>query len=216
MSPLLVALLGVQLVPLFVGTWRTSLAGLGLQAALMAAIAHQLDPTPTTAGDWLGLADLVIVRGVLIPFALYGVLRAQNAPARNDVIPPNLLSWTLALGIVLVSFSFASELVLEEGEQQTLVAVACAGVLLGFLVLSSQSGPFSQMIGALRIEYAIALVELGGERHESPLPVHVGLVALSIASIALFRWYLSMLGAGELGAGEPSGDGASGGEGPTL
>lgn len=196
MSPLLVALLGVLLIPLFVATWRASLFGLGIQGVLMALIAHRLAPAPRAPGDWLTLFDLAFVRGIVAPVALFTVLRARRVPARNDVIPPNLLSWTLALVLVLVSFSFAEMLVPEAGEQRTLVAVASTGVLLGFLVLATQSGHFTQMIGALRIENAIALLELGGERHQAPLGPQLGLLLVFVATIGFFRWYLVHLGNG--------------------
>jgi hydrogenase-4 membrane subunit HyfE len=195
MSPLLVALLGVLLVPLFVATWRSSLAGLSLQGLLMAWIAYGAGPAPGTPHDWITLVDLVLVRGLWAPLALYRVLRAQNAPARNDVIPPNLLSWTAALGLVLVAFNFSEMLVREPGDQQTLVAVVVAGILLGFLVLATQSDPFSQMTGALRIENAIALLELGGERHHQPLGVHLAQTAIVGVTIAFYRWYLATLNA---------------------
>jgi|JI10StandDraft_1071094.scaffolds.fasta_scaffold43818_2 hydrogenase-4 membrane subunit HyfE len=212
MSPLLVALLGVYLIPLFVATWRTSLFGLASQGLLMAAIAHRLEPALDTPAAWLTLFDLALVRGVAAPLALYTVLLARNAPARNDLIPPNLLSWTFALGMVLASFSFAERLVGEGGDQQTLVAVASTGVMLGFLVLSTRSGPFSQMVGALRIENAIALLELGGERHEQPLAIQVGMLGVFIATIAFFRFYLRTLDPRALAANE----GATAPEGPTL
>jgi hydrogenase-4 membrane subunit HyfE len=184
------ALLGVLLLPLFVGTWRTSLLGLGCQGLLMALIAHRLGGPAVTPSDWIELAELALVRGLGAPLALYAVLQARGAPSRNDVIPPNLLSWACALATVLLSFTFAEGLVPAPGEQRTLVAVACAGVLLGFLVLSTQTGPFSQMIGALRIENAIALAELGGERHEQPLGVRLGLATVFVATVFLFRGYL--------------------------
>ena len=212
MSPLLVALLGILLIPLFVATWRTSLLGLACQGVLMALIARQLEPGPNTLGQWLTLAELAVVRGFVAPLALYGVLSARKTPGRNDVIPPNLLSWTLALALVLVSFSFSELLVSESGEQQTLVAVASTGVLLGFLVLATQSDPFSQMIGALRIENAIALLELGGKRHESPMFIQLGLLAIYLATVAFFRSYLSTLGSSEAAGPEPD----AGFEGPTL
>jgi hydrogenase-4 membrane subunit HyfE len=210
MSSLLVALLGVMLIPLFVATWRMSLFGLGCQGGLLALLAFA--PATTTIGDWLTLIDLALVRGVAAPLALYTVLRARNAPARNDVIPPNLLSWALALGMVLVSFSLAELLVSDPGEQRTLVAVAASGVMLGFLVLSTQSDPFSQMIGALRIENAIALLELGGKRHESPVGVQLGLLAIFIATIAFFRWHLISLGSKD----DAGHDDSAAAGGPTL
>jgi hydrogenase-4 component E len=212
MSPFLVALLGVLLIPLFVATWRTSLLGLGCQGVLMALIARQLEPAPNTFGDWLRLFELAIVRGIVAPLALYGVLRKRNTPRRNDVIPPNLLSWTLAFSLVLVSFSFAELLVRDSGEQQTLVAVASTGILLGFLVLSTQSAPFSQMIGALRIENAIALLELGGKRHESPIAIQLGLLGIYAATVAFFYSYLM----GLRSSGAPGTEPGAAFEGPTL
>lgn len=209
MSPLLIALLGVLLAPLFIATWRTSLLGLSCQGFLMAWIAYRIGAEPSTANDWLTLADLVLVRGLGAPLALYGVLRAENARPRNDVIPPNLLSWTVALGVVLVAFNFAGLLVAENGDQQTLVGVATSGVMLGFLVLATQSSPFSQMIGALRIENAIALFELGGERRHDPLGVHLGQIAITAMTIALYRWYLETLSDSSSSAEEAS-------PGPTL
>ncbi len=95
---------------------------------------------------------------------------------------------------MLISFTFSDFLVGSPGEQQTLVAVASAGILLGFLVLSAQSGPFSQMVGVLRLENAIVLLERGGGGREEPLGVQVGLAGVFLATVAFFRWYLSYLG----------------------
>jgi hydrogenase-4 membrane subunit HyfE len=207
---LLVALLGVLIVPLFIATWRTSLYGLGAQGVLMALIAWRLSHGATDASAWLTLADLVLVRGLVVPAALYEVQTAAKAPARHDVIAPNLLSWTVALGMVLVAFSFAELLVPQPGDQRMLVAVTTAGVLLGFLVLASQSSPFGQMVGALRIENSIALLELGGARHEPPLLLQLALLAVFVATVGYFRW--SLKGLHEADAQRP----AEGVEGPTL
>jgi hydrogenase-4 membrane subunit HyfE len=189
-SPLLTALLGVLLVPLFIATWRISLVGLAMQGLLMAWIALRMGPPPSSPSDWLTLADLIAVRGLLAPLALYSVLAAQNTPGRNDVIPPNLLSWTIALGVVLLAFNFAGALVSDDGQQRTLVAVATTGLLLGFLVLSTQSGPFSQIIGALRIENAIALFELGGRPHHQSLALQLAQLGVVVATLGLYRWHL--------------------------
>lgn len=210
MSTLLVALQGVLLIPLFVATWRTSLLALSLQGLLMGWIAYGNGLGTTTPGAWLTLVDLVVVRGLWAPLVLRNVLVAQNAPARNDIIPPNLLSWTLALGMVLLAFRFGEALVPAQGDQQTLVAVATAGLLLGFLVLTTQAGALAQIVGALRIENAIALFELGGEAHHQTLAVRLGQLAVYVVTVALFRWYLTSLGPG---ANVPP---ASAIEGPTL
>jgi hydrogenase-4 membrane subunit HyfE len=209
MSPLLVALLGTLIVPLWVTSWRAALFGLGCQGVLMAAIAYSLHPQLAAAGSWLELVDLALVRGLGVPCALYSLLNARGAPARQEVIPQNLLSWTMAFAIVLLSFSFAQTLVPEAGEQRTLVAVAASGVLLGFLVLATQSNPFRQVIGVLRIENAIALLELGSDHHALEFGVKLGKLAVFVATVALFRAHL-------LRADVGSGAIESGPEGPTL
>jgi hydrogenase-4 component E len=189
-SALLVSLLGALVLPLFVATWRTSLFGLACQGWLMAWLfygAHGAAPA-----NWLVLADLALVRGVWAPFALYQVLRRQRIASRNDLIPANLLSWFLALAAVLVAFRFSEIL---GSEQRDLVAVTTAGVLLGFLVLATQSGPFSQIVGVLRIENAIALFELGALEPATPAAslIQLGKISVFVLSVAFYRWYLTAL-----------------------
>jgi hydrogenase-4 membrane subunit HyfE len=192
MSPLSIALLGALLIPLFVGRWRMSLFGLALQGWILAAMAYpELRPL-RSALAWLTLADLGLVRGVLVPLALYTVLRGQGKPARNDTVAPNLFSWALTLGMVLAAFNLSDVLVGEPGQEQTLVAIAVAGVLLGFLVLASATGPFSQMVGVLRIENAIATLQLS-RTHEASFAFDLALLAVFVATVALFRWYLPSL-----------------------
>jgi hydrogenase-4 component E len=210
MSPLLSALVGVMLIPLFVATWRTSLGCLSCQGFLMAWIALRMGLSPSSIHDWLTLVDLILVRGVAAPLALYGVLRSQNAPARNDVIPPNLLSWTLALGMVLAAFNFSELLVVQHGQQQSLIAVSTAGLLLGFLVLATRSDTFSQILGVLRIENAIALFELGGQREHRAIGVQLGQIAVFVLTVWLYRWHLKTLSASAVVAHEVAP------EGPTL
>jgi hydrogenase-4 membrane subunit HyfE len=195
MSTLLMALLLVMVLPLFLGSWRASLFGLCCQGLLMAWLVLEGRPQLTSPDEWLTLIDFVLVRGLVAPFFLYQVLNAREATARNDVIPPNLLSWTAAGALVLVGFNFASAMVPEAGDERLMVAVATSGILLAFLVLSTQSGPFSQMVGALRFENALALFELGGaSHHDESILVHAGQLVVFLLTIWLFRWYLETVG----------------------
>jgi hydrogenase-4 membrane subunit HyfE len=211
-NPLLISLLGVTLAPLFIASWRASLLGLACQGTLMALLLCRLPHALESATDWITLLDLAVLRGGLAPLGLYAVLRMRNVRARNDVIPPNLISWLLAIAMVAMSFSFAAKLVAAPGEQQTLVAVSCAGLLLGLFVLSTRSDPLSQIIGALRVENAIALFELGGERHGSAVFVQIGLLVVYGVTVALLGGHLSTLSV-EAGAFFAGGSEA---EGPTL
>jgi hydrogenase-4 component E len=189
-NPLLIAFVGVLVVPLFVASWRLSVFGLAVQGLLMAWISYDLHPALDSLTSWIEMVDLVIVRGLGAPIALYAVLRGQGASERSDVIPPNLMSWTLAVVLVLVAFRFADMLVPVAGGEHSFVAAACAGVLLGLLVLSTQTGPFSQMVGVLRIENGIAMVELGGHRDPA---MQIAQTIILVATILLFRWYLKTL-----------------------
>ncbi|MEZ4362130.1 MAG: hypothetical protein R3B48_18220 [Kofleriaceae bacterium] len=193
MSSLLFAFLGVLLVPLFMASWRLSLAALCGQGLLLAWIGYQREPSLAEPETWLRMLDLVGVRALAAPLALYSVLRARGAPPRNDVLPPNLMAWTLAIALVFVSFRFSERLAVDAAEQ-TSVAVATAALLLGLLVLATQTGPFSQMIGVLRVENAIALFELGHPGASgAPLAMRAAQLAMFALTVALFRWYLRTL-----------------------
>jgi hydrogenase-4 component E len=195
MGPLLMALLGMLLLPIFVGSWRTSLVGLAAQGTLLAWIAYRLHPALDTPGQAIVLFDLVVVRGIGAPLLLYRVMRAHHVPARHDVLPPNLLSWTVALVLVMVAFNLADLLVPASGDQETMIAVGTSGLLLGFLILATQAGPFSQIAGAIRIENAVALFALAGRSNEQPLAIDLGQLVIVAVTIGLYRWHLVHLGA---------------------
>jgi hydrogenase-4 component E len=179
-----------------VGTWRTSLLGLAMQGVLMAAIVVR-HGAYLSLDSALALFDLVALRTIAAPLLVYQVLRAQNAPPRNDVIAPNLISWGLALGLVVVAFRMADTLVPAEGDEQALVAIASSSFVLGMFVLSTGRGTVSQIIGLLRVENAIALFELGGDPHHEALGIRVGQTVLMLVSIAFCRGYLVRLGRDE-------------------
>lgn len=189
----LLALMMVMLVPLFVGTWRVSLLGLSAQGFLMTWIAFR-HGFHADAASIVELVDLLVVRAIVGPLVIHRELSRQKATPRNDLIAPNLLSWAVALGLLLVAFRFADAVVPIEGEAQTLVAVAVAALLVGLLVLSTRPSTFSQVIGVLRIEDAIALFELGDERAHVPLAIRAAQTAVLLASIFFFRWYLAHAG----------------------
>ena len=101
-----------------------------------------------------------------------------------------------------------------ESDAQTFVAVATAALLLGLLLLATQTGPFSQMVGVLRIENAIALFELGAAtqpprsagaadaepallelatHHGHALSLTIAQTVILVLTVWLFRWYLQVL-----------------------
>lgn len=192
MTGLLLAFMIVTLVPLFVATWRTSLLGLLLQSVLIAwvALRHQ---TTSTFDSLVLLFDVVVVRAVLAPLLLYRTMQAQNAPPRHDVIAPNLFSWAIVVALVVVAFRTADALVPVDGDAQMLVAASSSAFVLGLFVLATARGTFSQIIGVLRIENAIALFELGAPgEHDAPA-LRVAMTAVLLVSVLYYRWYLVQL-----------------------
>ena len=190
MTGLLIAFVITLLIPLFVGTWRTSLLGLALQGALMASIAVRHHGGEPSLALGLSMVDLVVLRTIGVPLALYLVLRARATAARNDVIAPNLFSWAMALALIVVAFRTADVLVPTEGDAQLLVAVASAALLLGMFVLATARGEVSQVIGLMRIENAIALFELGSSGDHESLAIRVGQTVVLLVSTGFYRWYL--------------------------
>ncbi len=194
--PLIIFLL-VVLVPLFASTWRVSLLGLGLQGLLLAWMASLNVELESFSGILL-LADLLLLRGFLAPAILYAVLERQKTPRRNDVIPANLLFWTLAGALLLMSFRFAkleafsAGLARGPGEGSTHLAVSASALLLGLLVLATRNTPFSQAVGVLRIENAIALFEVGSSHH-LPVPVQLGLSVVYALTVLMFSLFLRRL-----------------------
>ena len=193
MTFLLLAFLVVLVTPLLTASWRLSLLGLGLQGLLMAAMVAERGFTPTPGGVVL-LLDLVVLRAWFVPRHLFAIMRRQGEASRQDVIPANLLSWTLAGALVLMAFRFAALLHPGGDVTATHLAVATTGFLLGLLVLATQRSLFGQIIGVLRVEYAIALFELGAE-HELPLPVQLGVAGVLVLSVLVLGSFLGKLGA---------------------
>jgi hydrogenase-4 component E len=190
---ILIAFVIALLVPLFVSKWRTSLLGLALQGALLAAIAYRQREFSVSVSTAVTLVDLVLVRAVVMPAWLFVTLRRQNAPLRNDVIAQNLFSWAMALALVVIAFRAADVLVPAEGNEQSLVAVSAAALLLGMLVLATARGTVSQVIGLMRVENAIALFELGTPVEHASLAIRIGQTSIMLLSIGFCRWYLAGL-----------------------
>jgi hydrogenase-4 component E len=199
---LLITLLVVMVLPLLTSSWRLSLVGLGLQGLLMTAMVAQRG-WDFSAPNLLLLLDLLVLRTWFVPRHLFAIMREQGGPERRDVIPANLLSWTMAGALVLVGFRFAALLHPAGGVMTTHVAVATSGLLLGLLVLATQASTFGQVLGVLRVEYAIALFELAAGS-EPGLPVQLGVTAVLFLSVLTLGGFLSKLGAA--GPDRPAGE----------
>ncbi len=191
MNALLFALLLVLILPLVMTGWRSMLAALSLQGLLMGCMVFQRAPLSWEAA--LPLFDLLLVRGVVVPLLLYGVMRERATSRRGDARPPNMLSLMLVAVLVAVAFRFAERLDPGGAESQLRLAVSASGVLFGLFLLATQVGVFTQVAGALYIENAIALFELDRAAGVLPIPVEMALLAVFVASAGVYVRYVNRL-----------------------
>lgn len=189
MTYLLVVFLVVLLVPLLAASWRVSLMGLAAQGALLGWMALRTSHTPSlTTG--LVVMDTLVLRAIVAPRLLHRTLSKRNVASRNDVIPSNLFSWMLVAAVVFAAFRFADAVPLSGRPDGGLhMAVAVSALLLGLFVLSSQDGLFSQIVGLLRVENAIALFELD-LHHHFVVHVQIALLVILFATILLCGHFL--------------------------
>lgn len=186
-----VVFLVVVLAPLFVAKWRVSLVGLAAQGFLLWYAAGGMT-MPIGAPFVFDLLDFLAFRAILAPALLYVSFRRPGVPAHNDLIPPNLIAWMVVVLLVLVSFRFAG-LMEPEGLGRDRVAVAATSLALGFFVLSTQSTVLSQIIGAMRIENAVALFEIGtGGEHVEPVSRTLQ-VLVTAGAIGLYAAFLQAM-----------------------
>jgi hydrogenase-4 component E len=191
MTSLLVGFVIVLIAPIVLASWRMSLLGLALQGLLMGWLMLEAGRPPSVAVV-ISLVDLILVRGLVVPAYLYRALRDRGAPGRNDVLPANLFSWALAGVTLFLSLRFGKIIDGADASLATQHFVATAAFLLGLLILGTQNAPFSQIIGALRIENAIALFELSAPSPQ-PLSIQIGLLAVFVLTVATFVVFLRRL-----------------------
>lgn len=180
MNPDDVVFLLVVLAPLFAAQWRASLLGLAAQGVLLWRASG--------AAGGFDAVDLLLLRGLVAPVLLWRVYKGSD---RNDVIPASLFGWGSVGALTLAAFAFAAAL--DGGATGGRTAAATAALLLGFFVLASQDGVFSQLVGVLRIENAVALFELTLPRDHPDPVVRCAQVAATAGATLLAAWYLREL-----------------------
>jgi hydrogenase-4 membrane subunit HyfE len=196
-SALLVAQFFAVAAPFFIRNPRIMLRALALQGFLLAAmvlIQHRASADLDT-GSALLLADLVLVRGVFAP--LYLRRTAARGVEELELLPGNLLHWSLAVALVVAAFWFGATIPPAEPLPSAHLGVALSAILLGLLGLSLSARPLAQVIAAVTIENGVVLVELL-LNHHFEVPLELGLSAVFVLSIVSFGWLSRHLQAQEV------------------
>lgn len=159
---------------IFTASWRLSIGALGLQAVGMGgyliSVKESLD-----FQDVVMLSELLFVKGIIIPWLLVRRFNHAGVPRFIDLIPANLLHWTIATFIVASAYVAASEFARHDTAVVMLIGTAFSAVALGMLALSSRNEVPGQLISLLTIENGVNLFTIGGN-HATPwaLEVFVG------------------------------------------
>jgi len=191
-------------IPIFFASWRLMLASLGVQTLVLALVTlqHSHDLRHAFAAFELG-----VVRGVFVPTYLAYVARSSRTASQLEVLPGNLLHWTLAFALVVGSATFAAEVSLADVPRAFDVAASASEVLIGLFILSTQRQPLGQAIGALSLENGVVFLETRGAHHLE-VPVQVGIAVMFLILVLQLGWFLRRLGAEVRPPGAPATNGA--------
>ena len=190
MSALLVVFGLALAIPLFFGSWRLALAGLGAQTLLLLAM-QLTGPHGEHAGSALLLTlDLGLVRGIVTPLLLARAARRCAADALPaELIPGDLLYWVGAAVLVALGIELGVRLFPGDPVHAAHAATATVEVLVGFCVVAHQRTVLGQAIGMLTIENGAVLFE-GLLGSPWPLPIHLGLTAVFAGLLLLVLTFL--------------------------
>lgn len=177
---------GVTIViPVFFGKLRVVPTWLSLQALALG----WLSLNQSTGGLHALTAglEILLLRAWLVPHILRKTLAQQTHSAQMDVMPSNLITWGVAVALLIVAFQFG------DGARADLRAltmgVIAATVTLVFLVLATNREPLAQLMALLYLENAIVLFE-HVLPHPWPLPVHLVLSGVYVGSAAVGAWLI--------------------------
>lgn len=182
--------------PLFFGSWRLAIAGLGAQATLVLLImlggAHGEHPGVAA----LLVVDLGLVRGAIVPLLLARAAATALASgpvgangADQELFPGDLLHWIVAAALVALGIQLGVRLSPGDLGEAAHVATAVTEVMLGFAIVAHQRTVLGQGIGMLTIDNGALLFEAVLDLHW-PVLVHAGLTAVYVGLVVLVVGFL--------------------------
>lgn len=180
--PLLLFLMAAM-VPVFFGKVRAAPLWLVLQALALAwvGVLHHAQWSWHTL---FGVLEVVLVRGVLAPLLLQRAIRLCAQPD-TDLMPSNLFSWAIGIGLMALAFDFGGAAMADA--QALALGVVAATVILVLLILSTNTAPATQLAALLFMENAIAVFE-STLTAPWPLPVHLMLTAVYLLTAGVGSW----------------------------
>lgn len=170
--------------PLFVSSWRVAFLGLALQGLCIALVSlgHGIAFETTSL---LQMMDLVCLRFIAVPVVFLVIVRKIRHKPEFDLIPANLVTWILAIGLLIMALSLGHRLYPEDLVLTFHTGAVASAFLAGLFILSVQGEPLGQMIGLLYFESGLTLFENFGHREPWFIQMSISL---------LFLWLLILMG----------------------
>lgn len=181
----LIACLLATVIPVFFGKLTVTPAWLSLQALALGWITlnkhHELDVHTLEAG-----LEILILRAWVVPRLLRSTL-ADTHVAEHDVMPSNLITWGVAVALIILAFQFGNGA--RADVRSLTLGVIAATVTMAFLLLATNREPVAQLVALLFMENALALFE-SLMPEPWPLPVHLSLSMVYLGSVAVGSWLI--------------------------
>ncbi len=179
----LIACLLATVLPVFFGKLAVTPTWLSLQALALGWISlnkhHELDFHALEAG-----LEILLIRAALVPHLLRRTLQGCKA-AEHDVMPSNLLTWGVAVTLIIFAFQFGDGA--RADVRALTLGVIAATVTIAFLLLATNREPMAQLVALLFMENALALFE-SLMPEPWPLPVHIAISSVYVGTVAVGSW----------------------------
>jgi hydrogenase-4 membrane subunit HyfE len=181
----LIAFLIATAIPLFFGKLTVTPTWLGLQALALGWITLNKHDELNLHALETGL-NVLIIRALLVPRLLRRTLADSHA-ADHDVMPSNLITWGVAVALIILAFQFGNGA--RADVRSLALGVIAATVTMAFLLLATNREPLAQLVALLFMENALTLFE-SLMPEPWPLPIHMTLSMVYLGTVGVGGWLI--------------------------
>jgi len=156
-----------------------------MQGTLLALAAAWQAHAQGAPGLYVTALLALVAKGVLIPFALHGIVRRLDL--HRTVEPALGIGPSLVAGVGLVALSILVVLPATEGARALAredLALALSVVLLGMLMMITRRNALSQVIGLLSLENGLILAAVGVAGMPLVVELSTAALVLMVALVA--------------------------------
>jgi len=175
--------------PLFVSSRFWAFSALILQSVLVASYGLYELHFMSNTDSWLRIADLVVMRMIILPLFLIGILKKFRDPPGLELIPENLVSWIVAISFVILSYKLGSSLFPGDFTAALRMGTLTFMIAAAFLILAFQPHYRTQVVALLFFENGIAFLETFSA-HPEPWIIQASFAAVFLSLLIVLNRFL--------------------------